>query len=186
MRVMRGRPGHRCARAPQHMPAAGEDGPRLDRFRVPCKATVRPAPSDIRPEKPEGRRSPAPRLSRSAARLAVAGASGAATAGPGPPNYRFSSKARVAAVRAASQSPRDPRPQVVEELGQPRHAASAPQLNGRPSRPASGPGPFPHLGFGGRASSLLRSGFAPRGRARPRRRDRSRAGSPRPARARSH
>jgi hypothetical protein len=32
-------------------------------------------------------------------------------------------------MRAASQSPRDPRPQIVEELGQPRHAASAPQLS---------------------------------------------------------
>ena len=59
-------------------------------------------------------------------------------------------------------------------------------INGQPSRPASGPGPFPRLGSGSRASSRPGSGFAPRGCARPRRRDRNRDGSPRPARARSH
>ena len=70
-----------------------------------------------------------------------------------------------------------------------RHSlASARQcsINGRPGRPASGPGPFPRLGSGSRASSRLGSGFGPRGCARPRRRDRNRDGSPRPARARSH
>ena len=40
MRVMRRRPGHRCAPAPQHMPAASERGLRLDRFRVPCEAVA--------------------------------------------------------------------------------------------------------------------------------------------------
>src|SRR3954468_4519599 len=40
MRMIRRRPGHRCAPAPQHMPAAAERGLRLDRFRVPCNVAA--------------------------------------------------------------------------------------------------------------------------------------------------
>jgi hypothetical protein len=59
-------------------------------------------------------------------------------------------------------------------------------VNRRPTRPATRPGPFPHLGSGSRASTQLGIASLPPAWSRLRRRDRNPDGSPRPARARSH